>query len=77
MTSTIEKWGVFEAAFPGPSNGNPFVDVALDVDFFQSARKVTMPGFYDGEGVYRVRFMPDNEGEGLTRCDRQPHPLKA
>ena len=63
MTSTIEKWGVFEAAFPGPSDGNPFVDVALDVDFFQSARKVTMPGFYDGEGVYRVRFMPDSEGE--------------
>ena len=29
----------------------------------QSTRKVTVPGFYDGEGVYRVRFMPDTEGE--------------
>jgi hypothetical protein len=67
MTSTIEKWGVFEAAFPGPGDGNPFVEVALDVDFFQSARKVTVPGFYDGEGVYRVRFMPDNEGEWSYR----------
>src|ERR1700761_9491776 len=63
MTSTIEKWGVFEAAFSGPSEGNPFVDVTLDVNFVQSARKITAPGFYDGEGVYRVRFMPDNEGE--------------
>jgi hypothetical protein len=67
MTSTIEKWGVFEAAFQGPSNGNPFLDVTLDVDFFQSARKVTVPGFYDGEGVYRVRFMPDHEGEWFYR----------
>lgn len=27
------------------------------------ARSVTVPGFYDGDGVYRVRFMPDTEGE--------------
>src|SRR5262249_28114053 len=23
----------------------------------------TVPGFYDGDGVYRIRFMPEQEGE--------------
>ena len=27
-----------------------------------------MPGFYDGDGTYRIRFMPDHEGE-WTLCD--------
>ena len=26
-----------------------------------------MPGFYDGDGVYRVRFMPDDEGSWSFR----------
>ena len=26
-----------------------------------------VPGFYDGDGIYRVRFMPDNEGEWTYR----------
>ena len=67
----VEKWGVFEAAFEGPSDGNPFLNVTLDVDFACGARHVPAPGFYDGDGVYRVRFMPDAEGDWsfTTRSD--------
>ena len=67
MSNEIEKWGVFEAAFAGPVDGNPFTDIALDVEFFRDNRRLPAPGFYDGEGVYRVRFMPDAEGEWTYR----------
>ncbi|AYG68931.1 MULTISPECIES: DUF5060 domain-containing protein [unclassified Rhizobium] len=65
--ASVEKWGVFEAAFNGPSSGNPYLDVAFDAVFSQSSREIRVPGFYDGDGVYRVRFMPDNEGEWSFR----------
>ena len=25
----IERWGIFEVSLPGPSTGNPFVDITL------------------------------------------------
>ena len=62
MTS-IAKWDFFELALPGPADGNPYLDVAFEATFTQGARAVRVPGFYDGEGTYRVRFMPDAEGE--------------
>ncbi|MGM4984172.1 MULTISPECIES: DUF5060 domain-containing protein [Rhizobium] len=65
--ASVEKWGVFEAAFNGPSGGNPYLDVAFDAVFSQHSREIRVPGFYDGDGVYRVRFMPDNEGEWSFR----------
>lgn len=60
---TIAKWDFFEATFTGPSGGNPFLDVQIEAIFQQNSRTVRVPGFYDGDGRYAVRFMPDNEGE--------------
>jgi len=64
-----EKWGVFELELHGPKAGNPFTDVQLGAEFAfegdgggQAKRIVKVPGFYDGDGVYRIRFMPDAEG---------------
>ncbi|MGO7423315.1 DUF5060 domain-containing protein, partial [Rhizobium ruizarguesonis] len=31
--AAVEKWGVFEASFDGPSGGNPYLDVAFDAVF--------------------------------------------
>jgi hypothetical protein len=59
---TIEKWDVFEIALTGPAGGNPYLEVQLSATFSQANRSVRVPGFYDGDGAYRVRFMPDNEG---------------
>jgi hypothetical protein len=63
MTDTIAKWDFYEVTLDGTSDGNPFVDVQCEASFSQNSRLVRVPGFYDGEGVYKFRFMPDNEGE--------------
>ena len=59
----IEKWGVFEAAVNGKTEGNPFLDYAITATFVGDRETVKVDGFYDGEGVYRVRFMPSFEGK--------------
>jgi hypothetical protein len=58
----VEQWGVFEAVFEGPAEGNPFVDVELTAVFTQGDRSVKVCGFYDGEGIYRIRFSPPTQG---------------
>jgi hypothetical protein len=59
----VERWGVYEVALTGPSSGNPFQDVHVGAQFRFRNRVVAVDGFYDGDGVYRVRFMPDETGE--------------
>jgi hypothetical protein len=68
----VEQWGVFEVALEGPSAGNPFTEVELSARFWQGGRSVDVTGFYDGGGVYRVRFMPDRPDEWryTTRSNR-------
>src|ERR1035437_6856517 len=60
-------WGVYEVALQGPRAGNPFVDVQLRAQFQFRNRAVDVTGFYDGDGVYRVRFMPNEIGEWSYR----------
>lgn len=61
--SSVEQWGLYEVALPGPTNGNPFLDVVISARFTQGSQAVTAAGFYDGDGIYRVRFSPDRPGE--------------
>jgi len=58
----VERWGLFELSLHGPKSGNPFLDVQLSAQFRHKNRVVEPDGFYDGDGVYRVRFMPDTLG---------------
>lgn len=46
----------------GPSTGNPFVDVDVVAELRKADRTVRVGGFYDGDGVYRIRWMPDESG---------------
>lgn len=62
-SSLVERWGMFELKLEGDPSGNPFIDVQLTAQFSQGERSVEVEGFYDGNGVYRVRFMPDTLGE--------------
>lgn len=57
----VERWGLFEAALNGTAPGNPF-DAAVTGLFTQGGRTVEAPGFYDGDGVWRVRFSPPETG---------------
>ena len=65
----VEQWGVFELPLKGPAGGNPYCEVRLAAAFRHGDRAVTAAGFYDGDGVYRVRFMPDTVGEWSYRTE--------
>ncbi|MET0267478.1 MAG: DUF5060 domain-containing protein [Duganella sp.] len=58
----VERWGAIEFEFAGPAAGNPFIDVELAALFRQNGRSLLVPGFYDGDGRYKIRFMPDSVG---------------
>eukprot|EP01084_Bolivina_argentea_P070035 127395_1 len=62
----IEKWDIFELELTGPSTGNPFVDVSLSAHFTSTSQtsneSFLINGFYDGSGMYRIRFMPNELG---------------
>lgn len=58
----VEQWGVYEVTLKGPTNGNPFLDVAFSARFTQGTNSSHAAGFYDGDGKYRVRFSPEKQG---------------
>lgn len=68
----ICKYSVFEYKMNGPREGNPFTEVDLYAEFYYLNHKQTVSGFYDGDGVYIIRFMPDKEGEWrfATKCNK-------
>ncbi len=63
-TNLVEQWEVFELVLNGPSESDchPFIDVELSARFQHKNRVLELDGFYDGSGVYRIRFMPDTSG---------------
>jgi hypothetical protein len=73
FAETVEQWGVFELALTASTDqddGNPFVDTWLRARFrnkehdpVSAGNEVAVSGFYDGEGIYRVRFIPALLGE--------------
>ena len=62
VAPAVEQWGIFELALKGPTDGNPFTDVKFSAQFAQGTNVVVANGFYDGDGIYRVRFMPETQG---------------
>lgn len=70
---TCEKWKVFEITLKGDKTGNPFVDVKLSARFSLGNETKTVSGFYDGDGVFKIRFSPDIEGnwEYLTQSNQK------
>ncbi len=59
----VEKWEVFELSLQGPADGNPYMDNTIDATFTNGSQTFKVPGFYDGNGVYKVRFSPDELGK--------------
>lgn len=58
----VEKYGVFELEFKGISTGNPYIERKITATFEGKNEKIVVDGFYDGDGIYKVRFMPSFEG---------------
>jgi hypothetical protein len=59
----VEKWKVYEITLGGPSSGNPFKEVKLSGRFINDNDTISNSGFYDGDGIYKIRFMPQKEGK--------------
>ena len=57
-----ERWDIFEVSCPGLAEGNPFIDYTIRGTFKGAQETITADGFYDGNGTYRVRFMPSFTG---------------
>jgi len=62
VAAEAEQWGLWETSLNGPREGNPYLDVELAVTFHQAGRRVAIAGFYDGDGIYKVRFSPPAPG---------------
>ena len=61
---TVGEW-VLRSEHPYES---PFVDVTVDATFTApSGKTFTIPGFYDGEQTWRVRFNPGEAGRWTYR----------
>jgi hypothetical protein len=58
----VEKWRIYEIVLKGVSKGNPFTDVQLSAQFTNGVNTKSVAGFYDGNGIYKIRFMPQETG---------------
>lgn len=65
----IEQWDVFELVLNATSSGNPFLDVELSAVFRNKEESIKVPGFYDGDGIYRIRFSPHIQGNWTYRTE--------
>ena len=59
----VERWGMLELSLPGKTDGNPFTDYTIRGRFTGEQEDFTVSGFYDGNGLWKVRFMPSFTGE--------------
>ena len=59
---SVERWDVFELVLEGPETGNPFTEQTIEGVFRCKWETVSVTGFYDGGGVYKIRFMPSFAG---------------
>ena len=66
---SVEKWGILEITCQGVSEGNPFAERRITGTFTGKNECVAVDGFYDGDGVYKVRFMPSFEGNYTFRVE--------
>lgn len=65
----VHRWDVFEISVQGPRGGNPFTEQWLRGTFAGSVETVNTDGFYDGDGTYRIRFMPSMAGDYTFRLE--------
>jgi hypothetical protein len=65
---SVERWGVYDVALPGAVQENPF-DLAYAIVFERDALRIRVPAFFDGDGVFRVRFSPPEIGQWRWRTE--------
>lgn len=61
-TAAVGVYDRFELTLRGPADGSPYLDIDLGAMITGPAGTVRVPGFVDGDGIFRVRFMPTVPG---------------
>ena len=69
IPESVERWGMLEVTCQGPSGGNPFAEQWIRGTFSGKNETVAADGFYDGDGIYKVRFLPSFEGTYTCRVE--------
>ena len=64
-STSIGKWKRFEVILSNPSwSGNPFdLDLFGIFEHIPTGRKINQLGFYAGDNIWKIYFMPDSIGE--------------
>ena len=58
QTLSAETWRMVELAFESEKTyADPFSNVTLDLELYGNGRLYTVPGFWDGGSLWRVRFV--------------------
>ncbi len=63
----MRQYEMFEITLRGPELKESWARADVRAEFTHEGKTVTVPGFYAGEGVYKVRFLPMEPGEYTWR----------
>ncbi|VVT27962.1 DUF5060 domain-containing protein [Hoeflea sp. EC-HK425] len=67
--STTAQWDLIEHEIKAGVSGNPYLETEFWGVFSQDNRHIRVPGFYDGDGCFKVRFCPDRPGTWTLRTE--------
>jgi len=60
----VEQWDFKEISLRSTlAHANPFTDVEIRCRFSSGKRQAEVYGFYDGNQTWKIRFMPEQQGE--------------
>ena len=74
QTPPVAQWDFAEISLQSTvDHANPFTEVELRCRFTSGARQVEVFGFFDGGHTWKVRFMPEEDGEwAYTTASNDP-----
>lgn len=67
--ATTAQWDLIEHEIKADISGNPYLETEFWGVFSQDNRHIRVPGFYDGDGCFKVRFCPDRPGIWTLRTE--------
>jgi hypothetical protein len=69
----VLMWGRWEGTFMAEKQVEEEVDMQLEVELTSpSGETYSVPGFWNGENMWNVRFMPDEPGAWTYRTEAEP-----
>ena len=54
----MRQYETFELTFRGDMLTEAYAQIPLTAEFICKEEHKTIKGFYDGDGIYKVRFLP-------------------